>query len=119
MPIAAPDPEDSVLLAVHLRAIEGEKENFDTFSSDDDAEISTNKAFLEHNLDSDKTDETDSDNKDWEDFFPDNAQQRRSSNNSGSHDINDENHATSKPQSTTPSWMNGCNSTYVIGSTQY
>ena len=102
-PIVAPDSEDSVLPAAHLRAIEGEKEDFDTFSSDDDAKISTNKTFLEHNLDSDKTDGTDSDNEDWEDFFPDNAQQRRSSNSSGSHDTNDENHVTSKPQSTTTS----------------
>lgn len=65
LPIAAPDPDDFVLLAAHLRAKKGEKEDFDAFPIDDAAEISTNKTFLDHNLQSDEvSDEIDTDDED-------------------------------------------------------
>lgn len=107
LPIAAPDPDDSVLLAAHLQAKERERKDFNVFSIDDAAEISTNKAFLAHDLLFDKrSDETNTDDKDWEDLFPNNAQ---SSDSLESNDSIDQ-----QAQSTLRSWMKDCNSTYAI-----
>ena len=96
--ITAPDLEDLVLLAVRLR--DKKKENFDTFLIDDNAEISINKVFLEYNLNSVDTNDTDSDNKDWKDFYLENAQKRRSLLNSSENDDNDDNKVTFKSCST-------------------
>lgn len=98
MLITAPDLEDLVLLAVRLR--DKKKENFDTFLIDDNAEISINKVFLEYNLNSVDTNDTDSDNKDWKDFYLENAQKRRSLLNSSENDDNDDNKVTFKSCST-------------------
>lgn len=107
-PIAAPDPDDSVLLAAHLRAKEGEREDFDAFPIDDAAEISINKAFLDHDPLSDEgSNETDTDDEDWEDLFPDNAQSSSESSESH-HSIHQQ------AQSATRSWMKDCNSTYAM-----
>lgn len=98
MLITDPDLEDMILLAVRLR--NKKKENFDTFLIDDNAEISINKAFLEYDLNSDDTDDTDSDNKNWKDFYLENAQKKRSLLNSSESDDNDNNKVTFKSCST-------------------
>ncbi|MCJ1345281.1 hypothetical protein MMC31_003487 [Peltigera leucophlebia] len=92
LPIASPDPTDLALLAAHLLAEEEEKEDFDPVSIDDAAEIKTNDAFLAYDLvfDDEKTDTND---KDWEDYFPDKAQRGKlldSSEDLSGMDINDQ-----------------------------
>lgn len=71
MPIASLDSKDMVLLIIYLR--EREKQDFDTFSIDNSAKISKNMAFLEYDLNFDETDNTNSNNKDWKDFFFENT----------------------------------------------
>lgn len=95
----APDSEDLVLFAARLK--NKEKEDFDTFLIDDNAEMSINKVFLENDLNSDDTDDTNSNNEDWEDFFPKNIQQKRPSSNNSESGDNDDNEVTSKSHSIT------------------
>lgn len=52
---------------------EREKQDFDTFSIDNSAKISKNMAFLEYDLNFDETDNTNSNNKNWKDFFFENT----------------------------------------------
>lgn len=67
----APDSENLVLLAARLR--DTGKKDFDTFLIDGNTKISINKVFLENNLNSNDTDDIDSNNEDWGDFIPENT----------------------------------------------
>lgn len=62
MLIAGLDSENLVLLIAHLG--NREKKDFDISLINNNIEISINKAFIEHDLNFDETDDTNSNNKD-------------------------------------------------------
>lgn len=57
------------LFIAYLKIIKKKKKDFNTFLSNNDAEISTNKAFWDDNLDFNKIDKPNSNNEDCKDFF--------------------------------------------------
>lgn len=71
MLIIVPNFDDLILVTTCLK--DKKKKNFDTFSIDDNAKISINKAFLEQNLNFNDIDNINFDNKDLN-FFLKNTQ---------------------------------------------
>lgn len=67
----APNPEDWVIFIKYLK--NKEKDDINTFLINDNTKISTKKAFLEHNPNSNDKDATNSNNINWADFYLENT----------------------------------------------